>query len=475
MLVVDIKISYTNVLLKCLQTNCGLDNIDGPSVFSSPSLSLGRHTPSIPTMSSGHDLTYQQNQCTIVPHWDISGSIGGTSSSSYYKREDNMVSGGGGANMNYGAPIRDVAFTTGMELESCVSMGSYTNFHYNTRPQSQMADINNFASHSQHHHHQTHLEQQQNHPMQFSPSTISEQHNMSSLSSSREDSFDLYSSSFREDSYSENSDEFSNESGTGDQRTFPPPPLPCSVSSTPFNNGHGMSMTIPMVMQHSIDGCLQPVPDQTRYLTSGSGSENFFGLNHLHDPVSDSVPYLGRGVTVLSSEPPHHISPMSLISHPHQTDQRLYHHNIMGGTELLHAAAIHYNSTAPNSIYNPPFTVTNMTNGVVYSADKPEVHQNLHSHPQLGAVTYTEISNDSSKVVLCNNHNNALETNQAASASCQKNGFQALQLMESGGEDGSKEDGLDGGNRDISREDEVLASDNFGEIIKKSMVETVSA
>jgi hypothetical protein len=142
-----------------LQINCDLDVVDQSA------LSVVHHGMNLAmnSSSSSSQLSY--------------GQLDSAQTSSYYNRPDNNLANNYGTNL-----VRDVAFSSGTELESCVNMGSYTNF-YNAR---QHQNLDNFET----------IQPQQ--------------------PTREEQSFDMYSTFNREDSYSENSDEFSNESG--DQR-----------------------------------------------------------------------------------------------------------------------------------------------------------------------------------------------------------------------------------------------------------------
>lgn len=446
------------VLLKCLQANCGLDG----SLFSTPSSlqSIARHhsdmSNNMGSSTSGHDLSYGG----VQQHWDNNG---GTTSMSYFKREDTSLSTNtNNGSLNYSGTtnlVRDVSFSTGMELESCVSLGSYTNFHYNTRPQhlQQQASTDTVTNFATQHHPQHHL-QSHHSPLQFSPNDRPPR---------TEDSFDLFST-FREDSYSENSDEFSNESGEQQQGTFPI--VPCSTNNG-FNNGHNNSMN----NNHSVDGLQNMDQQQHRY----NGDSFFRPLNHEAPPVhsiSDTVSYHHHGNMLPDHGAP---SPVMMTSHHHHQQQqehaqqhRLY--NIMSGSDLLqimssgdqqrHPSIAHYNM--PNVHYNPPtaFTVSHMTHGV-YSENSTVENNSQLSFMQPSS--YTEINQCEetySKDGLCN------EQSQSASSQCQKNGFQPLQLEE------QYESTTAGENNVVDEnKEELLTTDNFGEIIKKTMVETVSA
>lgn len=387
------KLTYN--LLECLQANLEVDY--SPSALSMQSIAHHSNNMNM-TMSSnsvhGHDPRYGSLQ-----HWDMAcanGSAGGTSSMTYYKRED-MLSN----NVNYGTNlVRDVSFNSGMELESCVNMGSYTNFHYNTRPQTQALDLDTFG---------------QNNVPSSTPLHYP---------NDQSDSFDIYST-FREDSYSENSDEFSNESG--DQRSsFPPPFQSASVAAFNGHNHNG-------ILSNGI------IPDHNQY-----GGPNYFGMPH-EIPVAYNGNMLASEQHILSSMP--HINPNS-----HQMTSSTLNISVPGDSSAAH----HYD-----------FSVPHITNGCVYPTKPDGIMQSF----QLPFVPSTTNYANSSPIQPYSKVETFKNETDETGKDCLNNGFQPLQHFEQ--------------NEALNKEgeqllcpipkDQAVGNENFGEIIKKSMVETVSA
>lgn len=172
---------------------------------------IATQQPTATATHSHHHIPQQQQlkaHCSQQqqPHWgneNVHG-IPDDPSRGYYKSDDALgrlqppqqLQDNNTQYKYNGSLVREVSFNVGIEVESCVNAGSFTNVHYGSRAPISMDGINPSSAVGDH---------------GFAPHEELR---------SREDSLDLYSG-FRDDSYSENSDDFSNESGEAANRLQP--------------------------------------------------------------------------------------------------------------------------------------------------------------------------------------------------------------------------------------------------------------
>lgn len=395
----------------------------------------------------------------------------------YYKSEDTSRSQQQqqqDANVQYkynGNLVRDVSFNVGIEVESCVNAGSFTNVHYGSRPPISMDGINPAA------------------PAVVGDHTFAPHEELRS----REDSLDLYST-FREDSYSENSDDFSNESGDAANRFQP------SISGGPMHNQvfqgqqqaqHSTNVypesdyfsVPPNQFHHGHNPSTNQIPYQPSYARQQHGPQQGFPMGsmatpedmyggkapdfmngyHGHDHgnvqssciyTSSSQPQLHMNVTTQqqsmcqqmpSSQPPpqqQHVNPM------------VFHHQ--GGTSNLLDGATGAHMLPSYADINPLGQYGKMDQHYGTTADMSQGEVLLN-----GAADHGNKSHHQQQQHNHHHHHHSKP-------------FQQHQQMNTRPtvEDASNKESAEG---EKSSSDEDGLSENFGEIIKKTMVETVSA
>ena len=454
------------------------------------------------TSSSVSDLSSPYSPAvTILPHhikphcsfqqpWETAGPQqqqlhhqAATNGSSQYKYSRSLM--------------RDVSFSSTMELESCVNAGNYTNVHFESSLEVMGGGQN-------------------------AGSALDIFHPGEELSG-REDSLDLYST-FREDSYSENSDDFSNESG---ENRFPP-----AVGGTAIiNNGHS---PIEMNFMPQNGNGVNPVRGLMEASAGLSGRSS--QTEHNHYAVT---PYYGHASTQQAqiSTQHHGCQPMHQSYHHHLNTFSLSHQLGQTQQQYHHTHSTHENnqplfnhSHTGNHIFPEPLpsiypdltasraaymkaTTTSYTNGFVSITNHltpsssypgngvPVVESNKEpsNFVELAPATTTTTTNardgvdsglDSSIEEGDCRKNNApayadlstvtsytklepfTEILQGAAKGECKNGLQSLHQIS------RVDDDIDSKVTEIEPEshfDDDSVTENFGEIIKKSMVETVSA
>jgi hypothetical protein len=429
---------------------------------------------SVSGLPTNHDMNYAIPQGTnsSMQHWGDgqfgTHSVPGQPLMNYYKPDDQPLPPsmhyGGGGNL-----VRDVSFDSGMELESCVSIGSYTNFHFNAR---QSLNIDGFSNQDSH----------------GSGSTFP--HNEHQNVVTRQDTIDLYSS-FREDSYSENSDDFSNES-VGDSRTsatlgcvLPVGPLAIPFPDTcpsmrPTHQTNGIATT----MNHTQSSQSQygelyfgSTPDASLFLGNTSTPQYHGSILH-----GNSTPVVGHQLNLHTNQ--------GHYSHPQQT---LEFQNAMSVPETSLNIRQHFPehfTTGQEYFQNTnsfnPLGGTNTVNGFGFGVSQPHPLKTMLEGDCQGTtpiLTFqppaTSASIESSVMYSHLHTPDPLYASGTFSANpeCLKehtrNGFETIEQIDHDSDAliSSKESV-----QNIDKElDAGLTSDNLGEIIKKSMVETVSA
>lgn len=348
-----------------------------------------------------------------------------------------------------GPLVRDISFSATMELESCVNAGNYANVHYETQRLDMAIEVGSQVL-----------------PSSNGPTASN---SVPTDPPAREDSLDLYST-FREDSYSETSDDFSNESG--DNR---------------FSPGNPSSIPLPSVQTHRSRPIL-PDSLQNGADYGGNAVSTTAYYTEQHKPAV-------QGYHMMSHEYHHSIYghapvPVTTASNGSYTND---HHVHQYNNNEPYANDCGYNST-PSVSHNS--LCTNYSNGLlphpthIVSVEDgltgenngpPEIHQSLHSvcggstllqqstsYTDLSLTSYTKLEPFSE--LLQNGVANGL-------SACKESYATALESDEGeleGQKDGTSSEAETETSSSRSSEDETL-TDNFGEIIKKTMVETVSA
>ncbi|CAL8070239.1 unnamed protein product [Orchesella dallaii] len=406
---------------------------------------------------------------------------------SYYKVEDSTTNQQQQQDNNVqykynGNLVRDVSFSVGIEVESCVNNGNFTNVHYGSRPPMNMDGINPPAGVPDH---------------GFAPHEELR---------SREDSLDLYST-FRDDSYSENSDDFSNESGEGNRFT---PAL-----GAPLHTVNQIGMTFPgshPQQQQQLSMHSTNVYPETDYFNVNHGSNqlhtdptsHYHGHNTSTNPMGHQAyqhpqaPY-GRQHDAqqfpLASIPPQEMystKPSDFINgyhthaHPNPgvTSSCIY----TSSSQQQHLMS---SSQMPPTPQQPPIPMcqqmppTPQPQSMCQQMPPTPQHLNTLGFHQGAAGSLLEgvgghiLSgyNDMSQYGKLEGFPEVPQTGvngDGTKLSCKApNTFQQLhQLTRMEAVDGSK---VSEGEGEKSSSDEDGLSENFGEIIKKTMVETVSA
>jgi len=418
-----------------------------------------------------------------------------------------------------GTLLREVSFSAGMEVESCVNAGAYANVHYAQQQQQQLAGMPFIHSNPT----------GDNHPMRDNP-------------------IDLYSS-FREDSYSENSDDFSNES-TGDNR-FSSGTISTSIvngsNSTPSvnNNGTPASFQQPDLHHHHSSylnigyynhhvnngtnmGLQQPV---SAYQSMAMGY-HAYGNGHVVSNVNSSAQGYDHGGS-LDQHSIQRRENNGVDSSLRQYSQSLMYNN--GYTSLSNTMSANLNNhhhahlqgdlngstnKSPSCAYESTSSESrssgNNNSEVLKTGESNDRSQNcglnsinpIHHHhhnervpppsSEMGAgnvqssaqqgeminggpmPAYTDLNNVTSltKLQPFSGMLQGSEEGSESRVSSVKDGFQGLEEINNRDQEeqsaGSSSSSSSKEGESEKSEDEQLTED-FGEIIKKSMVETVSA
>jgi len=428
--------------------------------------------------SSNQDINFgiQHTGSSVMQHWGENTNFSNptmSAPSGYYKPEEQSLTTSihqysGGGNL-----VRDVSFDSGMELESCVSIGSYTNFHFNAR---QSLNIDGFNG------------TQDNH-LNVGSFPHNEHHNSTQQ---RPESLDLFST-FREDSYSENSDDFSNESTGENRAAVASAVIPSNVNQVPFsNNCH--------VRPHLLNGMSSLTNSQAAQSRYG---ELYFG-NTPEQPLfmgtTDSTHYHGNVLSANSTQVVdsslHHQADLVHYQHPQvlefsrtmgvpdtnfnlRQSQHLPPPDHFSGADYFHKQPDYTNSF--NSVANGCIYANSQTNKSNHDIEAtPMVQSSTSMSFQHQTITEQSVNGSpyTSLHILDPNYapQKCLDTsNQQTIKEAYRNGFQTLDEINH--EDEIVSSSKDALQNDANRLEESNAGDNLGlgEIIKKSMVETVSA
>lgn len=427
-----------------------------------------------------HQISQQQQQLKAhcsqqqqQQHWGneiVHHGMPDDSSRGYYKSEDastrlqqQQQQEANGQYKYNGNLVREVSFNVGIEVESCVNAGSFTNVHYSARPPISMDAINPTSAVGDH---------------GFAPHEELR---------AREDSLDLYST-FRDDSYSENSDDFSNESGDTTNRFQP------SIGA-PMHTVNQIGMNFPgnHLQQQPMHNNVYPESD---YFNVSHHTNDYHGHNtttnqmghHQQSYQHHSQPY-GRQhdpqqFTMANLPPPDMYSskPIDFLNGYHN-----HAHPNVG----VPSSCIYTSATPPQQ---HPMCTPQPQSMCQQMPSTQQQHINpigFHQHPSgsnnlidgstsnhlLPGVGYTGINEMG--------HYGKLEpfgdvphpTGEALNGEGGKPPCKVFQQIPQINrlEEGSNSKGPAEGEGEKSSSDEDGLSENFGEIIKKSMVETVSA
>lgn len=426
-------------------------------------------TPSTAATHPHHHIQQPQQQlkphCSQQqqPHWgnEIVHGIPDNPARSYYKSEESMSrlqhqqQQQQDNNVQYkynGNLVREVSFNVGIEVESCVNAGSFTNVHY-TRPPNSMDGMN-------------------------SSSTPGDQGFPAHEElRSREDSLDLYSS-FRDDSYSENSDDFSNESGEAGNRFQ-------SSIGAPMHTVNQAGMNFPV--SHG--------QQQQMHMPNIYPESDYFNVNHTdyhsHSTASNQIthqPYPQHQQSYTRQPDTQHQFSLGNIP-PHQemysakpSDFINGYHNHAQSTVGVPSSCLYTSASQPlgmcgqqqQPICQPMSTVQQQQtmspmgfhpSGTNSLMDGTGGHSMMAGYSDVNTLGHygkmdpygvpTQPAN-----VMVNGENKS---------SCKVYQVPPLHRDDIGTANGSTTEG------EKSSSDEDGLTENFGEIIKKSMVETVSA
>ena len=400
-----------------------------------------------------------------------------------------------------GTLLRDISFSTSMEVESCVNTGNYTNVHYEAHNLANGVGPPNGGN-------GVPGSQVLFHPNPTNPSSAA-----SGEISGREDSLDLYSI-FRDDSYSETSDDFSNESG--DNRFAPVGPVVPPVMSshhemnfqvqntngvpvtnhanhlygTPYYsqthhqqspyNAH-QSMMTHAHHQQSYTPQQHHVPVYTSHaanVTAGNhvayNPEHGLAHHHQYNNMYSKAEYMNGGYTPLAPT----ATPLSLPSLCTNYTNGLLAHS-QNETGLPHpistATEISMTLTGPAPVTSCPTVTSGQTQSLpIPTNDLLSHNNNIPQQIMTTTSSYTDLNTVTSYTKL--EPFSELLQSQVKGTAC-RNSYTALQQI-NGREEEDTSNHKDGeGDTETSsgQSEEETATDNFGEIIKKSMVETVSA
>lgn len=357
----------------------------------------------------------------------------------------------------YSQPLlRDVSFSSGMEVETCVNAGNYANVHH--APSHNSANVVKNATVSQ--------------PVFSTAVEIN----------GRVDSLDLYPA-FRDDSYSETSSEFSNENGTTTSCVIPAG-LGHSVGNFPVNESkpdqdHVNTIAHVPAQQNASagsgyythNGALQAYHQSMMRMTNGHGIAT--SVNSSYNPPDTAAGYLNRELAV----PVFEETRTSQI--PVGTQEAEVHgHELHHLTPVNHGNASNWDHSLKGSYangYHPAETVRNFSYvGSVLPAASSSGADVVTTDDGTSAInpgvgsSYISLNN-SSKV---DGQISSLITVNADSPSIENGNGVYHKLQETevpvNVENSSKED-------TAKQTEDCNASENLGEIIKKSIVETVSA